>query len=251
MLTNLVVGLVLAGGIGGAWAQSEPKIPIPENLVADGIPAIAASVAETAGRYVEFRSSFTIDWHPRRRELLVSTAFANTDQLHNVAMPGGARRQLTFFTEPVRTGSYHPAADDYLVFSKDTGGSERYQLFRYDLATRNSTLLTDGKSRNDMGPWSSSGDRIAYTSTRRNGRDSDLYVMNPADAKSDRLAMQAEGGGWAPLELVAGRFEATRPGIYLVERDLPVAGRRRHGCENYAYAPKSRNSGGIFVRSVQ
>ncbi|MBV8834640.1 MAG: hypothetical protein JO108_36030 [Acidobacteriaceae bacterium] len=50
-------------------------------------------------------------------------------------MPGGARQQLTFFTEPVHGGTYHPNGGDYVVFLKDAGG-EWYQLFRYDAAAK-------------------------------------------------------------------------------------------------------------------
>ena len=62
------------------------------------------------------------------------------------------------------------------------------------------TLLTDGKSRNLLGPWSSSGDQVAYVSTRRTGQDTDLWVMNPADPKSDHLLTQLKGGGWEPVD---------------------------------------------------
>jgi Tol biopolymer transport system component len=62
------------------------------------------------------------------------------------------------------------------------------------------TLLTDGKSRNLRGPWSSRGDQIAYMSTRRTGKDTDLWVMNPADSKNDRLLTQLAGGGWQPQD---------------------------------------------------
>jgi len=60
------------------------------------------------------------------------------------------------------------------------------------------TLLTDGKSRNLPGPWSSDGDRIAYMSTRRTGKDTDLWVMNPDDPKTDHFLTQLAGGGWQP-----------------------------------------------------
>ena len=29
-------------------------------------------------------------------------------------------------------------------------------------------------------------------------RDTDLWIMNPLDAKSDRMLLQVEGGGWRP-----------------------------------------------------
>ncbi len=49
-------------------------------------------------------------------------------------MPGGARQQLTFFTDPVAGGAFQPKTGDCIVFSQDTGGGEFYQLYRYDLA---------------------------------------------------------------------------------------------------------------------
>ncbi|HEX3682477.1 MAG TPA: prolyl oligopeptidase family serine peptidase [Bryobacteraceae bacterium] len=181
-------------------APKQPTIPPPEALVLDDVPDIPASLAETAGRYADYRSALPADWHPTRREMLINTRFGNTNQLHLVKMPGGARQQLTFFKEPVNASSYHPNGGDYIVFSKDVGGGEWYQLFRYDLSTGDSTLLTDGKSRNVLGPWSTSGDRIAYISTRRTGQDTDLWVMNPSDPKTDRLLTQLSGGGWQPVD---------------------------------------------------
>ena len=83
-----------------------------------------------------------------------------------------------------------------LVFAQDKGCSEFYQLYRFDPDTARVTLLTDGKSRNGGGHWSRDGRLLTYTSTRRNGKDTDFYLVNPADPKSDRLLVQTSGGGW-------------------------------------------------------
>lgn len=181
----------------GALAQ-EPAIAPPESLLVDGVPGISAALADTAGRYGSYRSAGLADWHPSKREMLIATRFAETAQLHLLAMPGGERQQLTFYSDAVFNGRFHPNGGDYLVFSKDVGGGEWFQLFRYDMKSGDVTLLTDGKSRNLMGPWSSGGDQIAYMSTRRTGKDTDLWVMNPADPKTDHLLMQLAGGGWQP-----------------------------------------------------
>ncbi len=182
-------------------AQATSDIVPNENLVVDGVPRIPASVAEGVGRYTEFRTAGLGAWHPLRREILITTRFADTNQVHRVRMPGGARTQLTFFPDRVAGVSYDPVRGDFFLFTKDKGGDEFGQLFRYDLATGASTLLTDGgRSQNGAVRWSSKGDRIAYASTRRNGRDRDIYVMNPRDAKTDRLVLQTEGGGWSPRD---------------------------------------------------
>ena len=169
-----------------------------ENLIVEGVPSIPASLVETAGRYGSYRSATLADWSPTRREMLIATRFADTAQLHVVKMPGGERQQLTFFADAVTGGRFHPNGGDYILFAKDIGGGEWYQLYRYDVASGDVTLLTDGKARNLPGPWSSGGDQIAYMSTRRTGKDTDLWVMNPADPKSDRLLAKLEGGGWGP-----------------------------------------------------
>src|SRR6266478_158607 len=184
--------------VAAATPAQEPVIAPADNLVVDGVPKIPASLAETAGRYGSYRSASLADWHPTKREMLIATRFAETPQLHLVKMPGGERQQLTFFADSVGGGRFHPNGGDYILFAKDIGGGEWYQLYRYDVATGNVTLLTDGKSRNLPGPWSSGGDQIAYMSTRRTGKDTDLWVMNPAEPKSDHLLTKLEGGGWQP-----------------------------------------------------
>ena len=181
----------------GAPAQ-EPVIAPADNLIVDGVPKIPASMSEAAGKYASYRSASLADWHPTKREMLIATRFAETPQLHLVKAPGGARQQLTFFADSVGSGRFHPNGGDYILFAKDIGGGEWYQLYRYDVASGDVTLVTDGKSRNLAGPWSSSGDQIAYTSTRRTGKDTDLWVMNPADPKTDHLLTQLAGGGWQP-----------------------------------------------------
>ena len=180
-------------------AQTD-SVQAPENLVVDGVPQIPPALAETAGQYGNYRTAVLRDWNPENRQMLIATRFGDTAQLHLVNMPGGARTQLTFFTDSVAGGQFHPHGGDYIVFMKDTGGGEWYQLYRYDIATRVITLLTDGKSRNLFGVWSTGGNRVAYMSTRRTGKDTDLWVINPADPKTDRLLGKLDGGGWEPLD---------------------------------------------------
>ena len=194
---GLLLILLFAGFLS---AQDSRTVAPPEPIVAEGVPPVPATLAEAAGRYSETRSAFPTDWHPQRRELLIGTRFGNTYQAHLVKMPGGARQQLTFSSDPVYGGRYQPTTGEYMVFQRDIGGGEWYQLYRYDLATGDITLLTDGKSRNIAGPWSTKGDSMAYTSTRRTGQDTDLWAINPTDPKSDRLVAQLKGGGWEPQD---------------------------------------------------
>ena len=194
-----VVAMVLWASVSfaqsGVVAGNEYLAP-NENLVAEGIPKIPASLAQDVGRYSEFRYAFFGDWNPVRREMLISTRFADTYQTHLVKFPGGARTQLTFFPDSARPVGYQPVNGASFAFLKDIGGGEFFQLYRYDFATGGFTLLTDGKSRNTGAHWSWQGDRIAFGSTRRTGNDVDIWVVNPTDPASARMVAPLEGGGW-------------------------------------------------------
>jgi dipeptidyl aminopeptidase/acylaminoacyl peptidase len=182
------VGLAVTAG--AAFGQAAK----PDAITAEGVPPIPTGLAEALRPYDEARSAVGIDWNPRDRSLLITTRFANTPQLHTVAMPMGARRQITFEADRVTDGVWSPTGD-VLVVQKDVGGSEFYQL--YTLAAGRLTLITDGKSRNEFGAFSSDGRWVGYTSTRRDGADSDLYVVDPRDPKTDHLVAKVSGGGWS------------------------------------------------------
>jgi dipeptidyl aminopeptidase/acylaminoacyl peptidase len=117
----------------------------------------------------------------------------------------GARTQISFEAEPV-SGSYAPTKGDVLLVAKDRGGDEYYQL--HALKDGRLTLLTDGKSRNEPNAWSKDGALVAFSSTRRNGVDSDLYVMDPRNPASARIVHESKGGGWALVAFAPGNARA-------------------------------------------
>ena len=170
---------------------------MPTNLVAEGIPPVPDQLRKDVSRYTDFRASIFSDWHPIRKEMLVIRRATDSAQLFSIVLPGVIPRQVTTFTDPVSGGLYEPVQGKFMVFAQDKGGNEFYQLYRYDFEDRKVTLLTDGKSRNIGSRWSHDGKWFAYTSTRRNGKDTDIYLVNPMDPKSDRLFLSVESGGWS------------------------------------------------------
>lgn len=179
-----------------AQDAAKPAIePKPAALVADGVPAVPADLTAATRPYMENRGAGFVGWNPVDRSMLIATRFANTTQIHRVAMPLGMRQQLTFEAEPVGAGAWSPKSADVMLVQKDVGGNEFFQI--YALKDGRLELLTDGRSRNGFNAWSNDGTTVAYTSTRRNGRDSDIYVMNPRDPASTRMIAKVEGGGWA------------------------------------------------------
>src|SRR5271155_5435589 len=104
-----------------AGAQSDQILP-NENLVVEGVPPIPASLAASVERYSNYRGAGIASWHPERREMLISTRFADVPEIHWVKMPGGDRSQLTFYPDPVGVAYFNPAKGDSFVFMKDVGG---------------------------------------------------------------------------------------------------------------------------------
>ena len=170
------------------------------NLVIENIPEIPGRISDRLRQYRESRYAAFQGWDEAGGGIYVTTRFGETNQVHHVAKPGGARRQLTFFDEPVSAVAAPPAGDRRVfIFPKDVGGGEFYQLFMFDQADGSVTQLTDGESRNGSVVWSNSGERFAYYSTRRNQRDWDLYVSDIGKPQQARMVL-SEGGTWIPLD---------------------------------------------------
>lgn len=187
--------LALAGAL-ACLSAGAAEVQRVENgqRIGENIPEIPAALSERLQRYANTRSAGLGGWIADGSGLLVSTRFANTTQVHRVKTPGGAREQLTFYDEPVAAIAANPKRNGF-VFGKDVGGSEFWQLHWFDLGTRETKLLTDGKSRNESPLWSHDGARLAYSSTARNGKDTDVWVLD-LDSGA-RKPVVTEGGSWS------------------------------------------------------
>lgn len=239
MRTFIPVTLLLALAFAAALPAAEaPPLAVPEAIVTRHVPAVAAAVAAELLPYQNSRSAQLSDWHPSERRMLIGTRFAETNQVHEVAAPLGARRQLTFFDEPVSGGLYRPGDPQQVVFSYNEGGAENFQLYLLDRRSGRPRRFTDGVHRHQAARWSRSGKLLAYVSNARNGRDFDLYVADPAVAGSERRVAELEGS-WAPLawspddgRLLVSEFLSANES-YLYEIDVATGARQeitpRHG----------------------
>ncbi len=167
------------------------------NLILEGIPEIPQDIKEQVRQYQNTRTASFEDWLPDDEGILISTRFGNTAQLHTVSNPGAARNQITFFNEPVTNGTFCPSPDyDGFLFTKDIGGNEFAQIYWYDMPTGKSEMISDGTSVNFGISWSNKGDKFAFTSTRRNTKDFDIYVSDMAAPKKAALKIDRGNGYW-------------------------------------------------------
>lgn len=179
-------------------AAAERKVE--GNRVTEGVPELPERITERMRQYQNTRSASVRGWTSNGDGLLISTRFGETNQLHLVEKPGGTRRQLTFFAEPVRGAAVCPdLRRREFLFSKDVGGGESYQIYLFDMDSGEYEMVTDGASRNGYALWSDAGDRFVYYSTRRNGRDWDLVLSHSGTPGKAETILQRKGT-WVPLD---------------------------------------------------
>ncbi len=170
-----------------------------DNLEVTGIPTIPGELVQRTGQYQNVRSAGFSDWLPDGSGMYISTRFGNTAQIHHVAAPGAARLQRTFFEEPVYGASADPRPGKHgFCFTRDVGGGEFYQIYYFDTQTGAATLLTDGESRNSGAYWAHESGVFAYSSNRRNGKDTDVWIMDP-DAPDATWNLTEKSGAWYPV----------------------------------------------------
>lgn len=195
--------LVLAGAV---IAAQEATLPVPPNVKAEGLPPVPAALAEKLAPYGQFRRAQLLSWHPSRRAMLVSTATATpTFQVHVVDAPGTAPVPVTAAAGGV-TGAawFGRSGDGTVIYRKDAAGGETHQLWRLDPGKSEPVLLTDGKSRNGIPAIAEKSGRLAFDSNRRNGKDRDIYIVDPKDPSTSRLVGESSGSwevwDWSPDE---------------------------------------------------
>lgn len=173
-----------------------------ENLIIDGLPNISTELIEQTCKYTDFHPILLLDVHPTTSQMLVKMRpnDGQVMQLHNVDA-NGLLTQITHFSDATASAKYQPTTGSYCVFNKDVNGAENHQNYRYDFDSGKITLLTDDHSRNTLGIWSHKGNRMAYSSNSRNGKDQDFYLIDPLNSASKQMIMQfSSGDGWFILD---------------------------------------------------
>ncbi|WP_164011535.1 S9 family peptidase [Pyxidicoccus trucidator] len=174
-------------------------LPGQPNLWVSNVPPVPPELRQRVDQYLEARAAALADVSGDGKQVLISTRFADTNQLHVVETPMGARTQLTFTDEPINQARFQPGNPQVIYYLQDKGGGEFFQVFRLDRRTGRSELLTDGKSRHETLRVSRDGRWLTYSGTGRNGKDTDVYVAPTSDPRKARRLTEAEGT-WLPVE---------------------------------------------------
>jgi dipeptidyl aminopeptidase/acylaminoacyl peptidase len=151
-------------------------------------------------RYLKIRGAWGASWSPDGLRVSFLTEITGVPQVWEVASEAASwPEQLTFYEERISAALYSPT-ENRLLFGMDAGGNERSQLF----------LLEDGQvtdltcapdAIHYPGSFSPDGRRMAYTATRRNGTDFDVFVQELPEGEPE-MVWEVSGyhtvADWAP-----------------------------------------------------
>jgi len=227
------------------------------NVVLEDVPEIPEDIGESLRRYQNIRSAGLAGWSADGEAIYIETRFAEVSQLHRVDQPGGMRRQLTWFDEPVGQVARRPGHET-IAFTMDEGGSEFSQIYLFDPADGSHRMISDGESRNGALQWSDDGRFLAFQSTRRNGRSNDVWMFDLEDGLEPELVLEApDGSWWGPVDfapdnaklLVQQYISINDSRIHVVDLESGesrrIAGSAENPARNLAYA-FSADANGIY-----
>jgi dipeptidyl aminopeptidase/acylaminoacyl peptidase len=193
-------------------------------------------------RYLHIRSASGPTFSPDGRFVAFLTNVTGVSQLWQVPVEGASPGpvQLTFTNESVRGAHYSPRKHE-IVFSMDTAGNERTQLFRlYGVGGGTDHGIGEGWLIDDLtrqpkvihgfGGFAHDGESIAFSANRDEGSRFDVYVQKiPASRERERpearLVAKGPGGyfqpvGWSPDDkfLLVSRAESNyNQDLYTIE----------------------------------
>src|SRR5690606_4399215 len=111
------------------------------------------------------------------------------------------------------------------MFTKDVGGNEFRQLYWFDLKTGSWEMISDGgRTQNSNVLWSEDGTQFIYTSTRRTGKDYDLYLASMTKPKEAKRILE-NTGAWFPTDwsadgkrvIVVNRISINRSYLHILD----------------------------------
>ncbi|HEX2109829.1 MAG TPA: S9 family peptidase [Rubrobacteraceae bacterium] len=150
-------------------------------------------------RYLKMRAAHGATWSPDGRRVAFLTDITGVTQAWELPVEGGWPEQLTFHEERV-SGVHYSPTENKLLYSMDAGGNERSQLFLLG-GGEEWDLTRVPEAIHYFGGFSPDGERIAYTATRRNGTDFDVFVQELPDGEPETV-WETPGyhtvSGWAP-----------------------------------------------------
>ena len=169
-------------------------------LVCMAVPALAQYSVE---QYLNIKYARDGKFSQDEKSVFYRSNESGTYQLWKIPVEGGQPQQITDFKDTVRWFECHPTRN-LILFLKDKGGDENYQLFLTDLDGKNTEKLIDLPDRRVNSPWfSNDGTKIAFTANFRHKSYFDIYVYD-LSTRTYECVREVDGynliEGWSPKD---------------------------------------------------
>jgi dipeptidyl aminopeptidase/acylaminoacyl peptidase len=174
-----------------------------KNIEAIGVPSIPNSLPGELAPYSSVYGLPLAGWDFEKHEILLK-GISSTTWISRVSSPSGkALPTLIYIPSSGIYDVYFQPQGKYLAYTRDTGGNETFQLYLYQIGRVQSTMLSDGKSRNTEPVWSNAGDKIIYSSTPVGDSGVNLRLIDPFNPTRDHLIAKSSGSyfkayDWSP-----------------------------------------------------
>jgi dipeptidyl aminopeptidase/acylaminoacyl peptidase len=184
-----ILGLVLIVAI----YLSITGLPKPFAITTENVPRVpfsyASNIFNTYQEYMMGSGSFALlDWVPDQDEALYVRHSGGIGILHK---PDSTPQLMDDW--PKYRPIFHPDADKrYFLYTEDnSSGKETYQIYKYDLDTKESSLITNGKDDHSYPRFIPGCDKIIYTKKAKNETDRTLYLKDLNNPDSERMLFRA------------------------------------------------------------
>lgn len=198
--TAITVALVVGAATSALFAFGVPKPPAihTENVGrVSWIPAVKSLLADKAPHSRSFAG-----WLPDGDGMVVRAGrHLQGPRLVQLREPG-LEKAMAAALPPTASGFNAAPDGQSMIVTWDEGGDEQFRLYRWVPGESEVHPITPAGERSHFGASEPGGRRIAYTSNRRNGRDADLYLVDPNRPESDRRIAELNGSwsvvDWSP-----------------------------------------------------
>ncbi len=257
LLRSIVAFLALLLIISQGLAQTEVISP-GKNIESVGVPPVPASLAHELSPYSSVYGLPLAGWDFEKREILLKGISSST-WISRVISPGAkAQPTLIYIPSSGIYDVYFQPQGKYIAYTRDAGGNETFQLYLYQIGRVQSTMLSDGKSRNTEPVWSNAGDKIIYSSTPIGDSGVNLRLIDPFKPDSDRLIAESPGSyfkayDWSPDDkrIVFCDFSSnTASTLWLIDvisGNKTLVSPKVDQPEYYDYPQFSKDGKGIYV----
>lgn len=175
--------------------------PKPSTMTTENVPRLPFKILKTAQNAKSESSNYLImkGWSRKKGEgiyVMVNDGFSQ--KLAVISEPGAEPKIIEGWssTEYGMNAIFSPDPEaNFFLYTKDiTEGSEKTQIFSFDMTTKESTMLSNGKAPHGSPRFTRDGKQIIYSVRNEETLNSNLYIRDIENLESERLLLEGSAG---------------------------------------------------------